>query len=438
MVNKELKENRQIKLIELVFLLWFITLPFGSFIGGISIGFMTVYPSLILGVTLFAIVIPSIKSWKKSIQIFFLFLFIWVIYTSTWAFWNNSNLDWKVDLKSLILQFIYSGILFGTFYKIGVEGFKTLLKKGLFFFLSVLIIVGLFEYYTGNHVSGKFTDKLLTQEVVTDFFYAPVFIYDNPNNYLVYLIGIITLYFSISEKKSSSHWKIITILLVGFIFSLAANARIAMFICVGLILVQLYLLFKEYRESGTNINQNIFILGALFVFTLVMFQPIFIGPKYVKGQLTTEGNHIFFPKSKVSASSSENVRYNLMRNGVQLIKDNPILGIGPGQYRWKHKKKAVVHSTETVIAPHNYVIELISQYGIIGWTYFIFIFYAFVLQFKKFKKNRENLWSLLLFPVFGLISLVPSSFLSLDINWLIVPLLLIFSFESIFKESINE
>ena len=85
------------------------------------------------------------------------------------------------------------------------------------------------------------------------------------------------------------------------------------------------------------------------------------------------------------------------------------------------------------------MIELISQYGIISWVYLIFIVHAFILNFKKVNRSKKNLWSLLLFPVFGLMSLVPSSFLYLDINWLIVPMLLLFSYESLnSEESINE
>lgn len=202
MVSNELKKNKQIKRIELVFLLWFITLPFGSIIGGISIGFMTLYPSLVIGVVLFILVIPSIKEWKRSIQLFFLLLLVWLIYASSWFLWNSTYEDWKIDIKSLFLQFIYAGILFGSYYILGVKQFKVILIKGLTFFLSIIIIIGILEYSTGVHLLGAYTDKLLTHEVVTDVFYAPIFIYDNPNNYLVYFIGLTTLYFSLVVKKT--------------------------------------------------------------------------------------------------------------------------------------------------------------------------------------------------------------------------------------------
>lgn len=212
-----------------------------------------------------------------------------------------------------------------------------------------------------------------------------------------------------------------------------------MVICVGLILIQLYRLFKEVGGISKKTNYETILLGAIIVFTIIMFKPLFVGPKYSESSKTTTKEIVSFPQNQVIKTSSGNVRVNLFKNGIDLIKENPILGVGPGQYRWNHKNNNVVHSTEKLVGPHNYVIELISQYGIISWVYLIFIVHAFILNFKKVNRSKKNLWSLLLFPVFGLMSLVPSSFLYLDINWLIVPMLLLFSYESLnSEESINE
>jgi len=125
--------------------------------------------------------------------------------------------------------------------------------------------------------------------------------------------------------------------------------------------------------------------------------------------------------------SSTTVRKNLIYNGFDIIKSHPILGIGPGQFRVLHKDGRVKHNTESVVNPHNYIIELIAQYGVFGWLYFSFLGVLFFIQIKICAKTKENYWILSLIPVFLFYSLSPSSFLVLDINWIFISLTVVFT-----------
>jgi len=181
------------------------------------------------------------------------------------------------------------------------------------------------------------------------------------------------------------------------------------------------------------------------MFGLLLVNPLFIGPKYSavnkfqKNELDVSGRDSMIidnsgkvvdrvpRKVKFNEPTADQVRMNLILNGLDLIKEQPILGVGPGQFRQRHEDKKVERNVGTVLSPHNFVIEIISQFGIFGWAYLLFVAYAFYqLVLKKWKVNRTNrYWMLIVFISIPIMWLMPSGYLYQAVNWLLLPLLLI-------------
>ena len=90
-------------LVNLLFLSWLFTIPFGSKIFHLSIGFATLYPSLIIGFLLLLCTIKNIFSLTRIEKFVGLFLIIFLILTIIFSFNVGGRKEALFDLHSIIL-----------------------------------------------------------------------------------------------------------------------------------------------------------------------------------------------------------------------------------------------------------------------------------------------------------------------------------------------
>lgn len=419
-------------IVEYIFLSWLFCLPFGSSIGGISLGILTIYPSLVLLFALFPFALFTFKEWNPRLKYVVLFLLIWFLAGLVYpkVFSTPVSSEWKFDIRSLGLQFLTIFVIIGIYYKLGAAKFFAKLKTGTVYFLLFLITFGLFEFYSGIHFKGVFTDKLLELDAVSELYYAPVFVYGNPNDFMVYLILVLLIYLVLLGQEENK-WRSFALLLLTFLFAFITNARIAQFAIFLMVLVQLIRVFWDPIKQIKKQFIIISLIGGLASVLLLLNNPIFIGPKYAKGQFDTNGNYVEFPvrpKNQDTLTSFE-LRKNLFLNGVSIIKEHPIFGIGPGGFKKLHAEKKVPFSSGSIVGPHNYPIELVAGYGIFGWSMIALFTLLFISHLRKILLQRKFHWILFSIPVFILSSILPSSFLYLDINWIFVAVISILSIE---------
>ena len=108
----------------------------------------------------------------------------------------------------------------------------------------------------------------------------------------------------------------------------------------------------------------------------------------------------------------------------KLSLNNIFLGIGPGafeQYFELYPLKAGITN------PHNYFIEILSQYGLIvlGLLIFLFIIFFYILMLNKKIYEAEIMIEVLL--VYIISSFAPSSFIDKSFSWLpmaLIPVLI--------------
>jgi hypothetical protein len=124
---------------------------------------------------------------------------------------------------------------------------------------------------------------------------------------------------------------------------------------------------------------------------------------------------------------SIDLRLNLLYVGLDFIKNKPVTGIGPGQFRNTLQNSKDKYQVGSLSNPHNYVIEVISQYGLVGWAYFILLATIYFYIFRCFilLKKTPIFFFLIWMHVMMVLWLVPSSFLYLEINWIYVPFLIL-------------
>jgi len=122
--------------------------------------------------------------------------------------------------------------------------------------------------------------------------------------------------------------------------------------------------------------------------------------------------------NSVSSRSSAGIRLEMIRTGFLIIKDNPLTGIGPGNYNQAIKKyineKKVYGAVGFHTNPHNTFIEVATAKGIIGLLTVLLLFYypvyIYIRDYKTYKSTA----------ILGLIHIIAISTFSLTDHSIIV------------------
>lgn len=453
----------------LIFSIWFLLFPFDAFVLPVSLGFMTIYPQLLLTVFLFCYLF-----WRSSLTrlafyqkyAFFAYFLLMVYAIAYLPFVSNFRVG-LMDVRSMILQFFHVAILILTFNILGRKLFENLIFRLAVLIFIFLSIVAWAEYFTGIHVAGDHTNKLLNYPV-GNITYAPVFIYDNPNTFLVYLFACAFIVFLVKPAFLKSLKWSFGILFTLLFFSLIADSRIGKFLAIGLIVYSLlgYLILNKTVIKGFYFRSMVLLITAL---TLVIFtHPMFFGPLWKKNDayllksivavqiqndkpvfVSSDSLAKQFGKDSLLAAykeystkggkSSNEVRKNLLLNGFYLIKNNPLLGVGPGQFIQYSDTHQLPYSTETINTPHEMITELLSQYGIpISGIVLLSIVIAIKRAWQISSKQRWKFAQWLMLLAFSvLLGSMPSAWFVLNVGWILTGLLIV-STESTATESYEQ
>lgn len=121
-----------------------------------------------------------------------------------------------------------------------------------------------------------------------------------------------------------------------------------------------------------------------------------------------------FAATNLKAVSTTMFRLYTWKSTLKIIRDNPVMGAGPGNFRVEYpsrKNKRIFmfeehHNAETIHA-HNEFLEIALDVGIIGLTAYLMIFISLIIMFLRFIKQIRG--PNLMFLVTGLFVAVLSS-----------------------------
>jgi len=226
---------------------WLITFFFGSKIGAVSIGFLTIYPNLIIGVLFVPLIISTFFSLNKWFKLHSYIILLFVLYSVVWMLMKGKN-DYSIfEFRSWIFH-LFSFLILSVsycFFK-NKSYFKRSISSVLWIWFIVLILFGFIEIITGYHFVGSFTDKISKLPIsITD--YTPVFIFDNPNDYILNCLGVYFILLFVDQKRFENSWLILASAFVLFILSIYCSARISEFILI--LLMFFVLLNSGFKKS---------------------------------------------------------------------------------------------------------------------------------------------------------------------------------------------
>ncbi len=204
---------------------------------------------------------------------------------------------------------------------------------------------------------------------------VPIFlVFNHKNNY----IRVLSLFFIFSSFLS--------------IFLLMSRAAVlALFIMFISILI-LVLISKR---------RIYFLKYSLIIITLIIsiFSYNIINEKNAYSILTDRFSNVTNPR----VDESVNERLNFYKTAIQSIGDNPLLGIGIGN--WKIKSidlsREIIESYRVPFFAHNDFLQFLAEIGILGGLCFIFyIFYPTLISLSRSLKSRSFNPDFMIFLIF--------------------------------------
>lgn len=332
---------------------------------------------------------------------------------------------------------------------------------------SFLAFFGLLEVTSSIHFKSNFTNYLETFDFARSTFNSPLATFSNPNDFAVFLVFTLIIYFIKIKPKNVFVALLVSALIIFLVLytrsTISKIAMIYVFIVTLSLMVfandklifrnNLNFILNRFSTLKNNLSSTIIIVGfvTFSIAYVLLTTPVVILNKadtskvdymLVKENkenynLILENIDTFFEIDSTTTktiglteSETYNIRKNLFLNGLNFAKNSYFLGIGAGQFAYKTKMNQKDYPTGDKINPHSFFIEIISQYGIIPILILGYFFISILVSlFKNFKKlfisapQIEANFLLLTIPVYLLLSNAPSTFKTHSINWIVLSLI---------------
>ena len=272
--------------------------------------------------------------------------------------------------------------------------------------------VGVWELLTGNHLPGPW---FASQTRVSSTLIASTF--DNPNNFGVFLLLTLPVLLATLEnvRAQLARTALIALILLLAFLGILTTSRIAVY---GFVLTGIVYAFRRPRLTGTDIA-SIAIAGILLAFLPVTQRLVSLFTSTDLRYITT-----------VLLQGSTLIRLNLATIGIDLLVSSFGLGVGGGNFA-PTLQATIQYShlfTSGIIDPHNWWIEILSEYGIVMFCLYCGFLFFLYLRHRAAERAglRPSLHHLPLFLLaFALAGVGPSSFVNLSWQWLYVAIIVI-------------
>jgi len=387
-----------------------VTAALGSYLFPLKLGIVTLYGFRIM-VFLVAILSPIFLiriEWLKSIV-----SRLFITLGSLWISWGTLSILWAPDWHRAILDVLH--VIFGyavVFSLLNLRAYTSrgllVLSKGWLGAFMVTMVVAIWEIISGRHLPSSFTEQTP--------YYAQLGVvastFGNPNNYGAFLVLAFPFMLLLYLWETRFYFRILYfafLILWPFLIMLSAS-RLALigFGVEVLTFGVLYLL--SFRRIPSSLVVYIFFLALA---------GIFLDPEF---RLYEKIYNIY---SEIDSGGSIVVRVNLALNALWMIYKTSGRGVGAGGFEIIHEQGSVPYWTDGIINPHNFWLEILSEYGIIIFLLFVTCYFVlFYLSFKKLlnkkhlgKERVVNLMVVVALAGYFFAAITNSSYLEQPTNW---------------------
>lgn len=239
--------------------------------------------------------------------------------------------------------------------------------------------------------------------------------YPSATKNLTSIFVLMAVHFQIHVAITSKGWKrwltaVSVIASIGTLFLLSTRGVSLSILAIGVSLFFVQIAFKQHRfKFGLPLAALIVALGIGHWFTSSELKTRSIA-QYEKHQ-TSEAQG---SKEEYSdhAYRSTNERFALWEKTMYLIRDNPVLGVGSGNWQILHPINGLdgleraEYRITSFLRPHNLVLRVLSETGVIGLILFSLVIVTYFIQAAK--SNKPSL--VLAMAMVGLLTAAMFSF----------------------------
>lgn len=284
------------------------------------------------------------------------------------------------------------------------------MAKNFRFVLSHLLIILVF---TKDMINKKIVDYVMLGLLLFLSLYQLVYLFKNDTIRSSPLLGNVNLYlavlmiiipyilFALKRNMDNKYYSILTyiaILLTYFLLPFSGS-RSGFYIVLASLTFTLLLFIKYISKKQIVILISMLVIGLAGAFSMsyVTRNPLQLGSisRATTIDLTWRINQSKIDKydrsgilEDVGGSRSDSVRSGLWKSSIENVKSDPIFGSG------KLLTKAYIGDRRILDQyPHNFILEYIIAFGLIGAPVYMYLLYSSVIEDIKYKiKNKKRIF----------------------------------------------
>lgn len=266
--------------------------------------------------------------------------------------------------------------------------FSILLYKRLHLFYTLCFMVGLAAFFQSYQAIYDFKG-LMTGHSIFEASNFITYVEGNTGNINIFSMSLMAklpfLFIGIMHFSNWKRWLLMLALLMSSSLVFLINARASLLAL--LIIVVVFLLFY-LRQHGSKLRNAINLAYVLVPLMLSIGLINYIFSKNEKGRYTSTIGR--FQQIKVGESST-NVRLDYYRTAIDLTLENPVLGIGLGNWRVESLPRETLRNGIASLHTHNDFLEVFATTGVLGGLFYLFVFLAlFYLHVKRLWGRHEE------------------------------------------------
>lgn len=284
-----------------------------------------------------------------------------------WVLWGGMSYFWAPDPSAAIKDVLAVGFGFGgglllLFLKSHSADGVDALRQGWLLAYIVAGIIAVWEVLTGNHLPSAYVqttpDYALRNITISTF--------GNPNNYGAFLL-------------LSSPF-----LLWSFLVS---KGRIRRAIRLGILAtLPVFVVLSASRVAFIGLGAQLAVYGLLRVrrwrlllgfFGIVVVLSLFV-ERFLQSETILAQKLALSLGDDLRPGGSIARRLNLLLDGLWFVYISGGLGVGAGGFQYMVQRGSASFATTSFLSPHNFWIEVLSQYGIlVFFVLVVWIIYLF-------------------------------------------------------------
>ena len=349
----------------------------------------------------------------KSGRYYLILLFIWLTY-------GFCGLLWAKELKP-VLQDMF-GLINAISIILVLQSLLVLNKfrvvpfiQGWFAAFAVASCIGIIEAKTAIHLDAEWNGFPIRNTPLTTF--------DNPNNYAVFLVFTLPLLLMFKNHITAATFKVFFLLGLLWLILLTQSRLgiFSFFLLLGIGFFSLRQIDHVYFKKKIQHYSKFYL--PIIAFTLILI--FFSNFQFVENIYA----YYFHPSTTIS---SDGVRVKLVLAGLEMFVNSYGMGVGGGNYPYYINHHLITTNTHGYCNPHNWVIEVLSQYGLVIFIllavfgfYLIQQYLKLMKQFKNEGVNKFTVCGILLGIAYLIMSIDPSSFMRMPMNWIALSIIVI-------------